>query len=279
MSRESPQRTAPLPACPRGGPDPHLDDRSRSRSVDRTARSSAPARSRSPTSRTAAHACGRREPLAPGRRLLLELGSARRPRLRGDRPRRAGRASIPPATTRDGAYGLGLEFLGGTPDHVDAARDTFLYGEMRATAVRRLGSRRVDRARAAHGYAPALHAAPRQLQDRESSARLRVAASDPRVRYERRAQRHPRLAARADPRGRRQASASGASSASPREVYRLEIEVPELGYQRTTLLDRDALEELLATDDVRARSATRGCAGSDRTGTGGARSRTRTCTA
>lgn len=38
---------------------------------------------------------------------------------------------------------------------------------------------------------------------------------------------------------------------TPREVYRLEIEVPELGYQRTTLLDRDALEELLATDDVR----------------------------
>lgn len=38
---------------------------------------------------------------------------------------------------------------------------------------------------------------------------------------------------------------------TPREVYRLELEVPELGYQRTTLLDRDALEELLATDDVR----------------------------
>jgi len=39
---------------------------------------------------------------------------------------------------------------------------------------------------------------------------------------------------------------------TPREVYRLELQVPELGYQRTTLLDRDALEELLATDDVRA---------------------------
>jgi hypothetical protein len=39
---------------------------------------------------------------------------------------------------------------------------------------------------------------------------------------------------------------------TPREVFRLEIELPELGYQRTTLLDRDALEELLATDDVRA---------------------------
>lgn len=39
---------------------------------------------------------------------------------------------------------------------------------------------------------------------------------------------------------------------TPREVFRLELEVPELGYQRTTLLDRDALEELLAFDEVRA---------------------------
>lgn len=39
---------------------------------------------------------------------------------------------------------------------------------------------------------------------------------------------------------------------SPREVFRLEIELPELGYQRTTLLDRSALDELLAADDVRA---------------------------
>jgi hypothetical protein len=39
---------------------------------------------------------------------------------------------------------------------------------------------------------------------------------------------------------------------SPREIYRLELELPELGYQRTTLLDRDALEELLEADDVRA---------------------------
>ena len=39
--------------------------------------------------------------------------------------------------------------------------------------------------------------------------------------------------------------------ATPREVYRLELQVPELDYQRITLLDRDALEELLATDDVR----------------------------
>ncbi len=38
---------------------------------------------------------------------------------------------------------------------------------------------------------------------------------------------------------------------SPREIFRLELELPELGYQRTTLLDRDALEELLETDEVR----------------------------
>jgi len=37
----------------------------------------------------------------------------------------------------------------------------------------------------------------------------------------------------------------------PREIFRLELELPDLGYQRTTLLDRDALEDLLATDDVR----------------------------
>ena len=40
---------------------------------------------------------------------------------------------------------------------------------------------------------------------------------------------------------------------NPREIYRVEIDRPEQNYQRTTLLDRDALEELLATDDVRAR--------------------------
>ncbi len=39
---------------------------------------------------------------------------------------------------------------------------------------------------------------------------------------------------------------------TPREIYRLELELPELGYQRTTLLDRDALEELLEADGVRA---------------------------
>ena len=38
---------------------------------------------------------------------------------------------------------------------------------------------------------------------------------------------------------------------NPREIFRLEINVPEMNYQRTTLLDRDALEELLETDEVR----------------------------
>jgi len=37
---------------------------------------------------------------------------------------------------------------------------------------------------------------------------------------------------------------------NPREIYRVEIDRPDQGYQRTTLLDRDALEDLLATDDV-----------------------------
>jgi hypothetical protein len=37
----------------------------------------------------------------------------------------------------------------------------------------------------------------------------------------------------------------------PREIYRIEIEVPRLNYQRTTLLDGDALEELLAHKEVR----------------------------
>ena len=44
---------------------------------------------------------------------------------------------------------------------------------------------------------------------------------------------------------------------NPREIFRLELEMPELGYQRTTLLDRDALEELLETEDVRALVETR----------------------
>lgn len=40
---------------------------------------------------------------------------------------------------------------------------------------------------------------------------------------------------------------------SPRSVYRVELAVPELGYQRITLLEEDALEELLDDDGVRAR--------------------------
>ena len=40
---------------------------------------------------------------------------------------------------------------------------------------------------------------------------------------------------------------------NPREIYRVEFELPELGYQRTTLLDRAALEELLAAEEVRSR--------------------------
>ncbi len=39
---------------------------------------------------------------------------------------------------------------------------------------------------------------------------------------------------------------------SPREIYRREIEIPEREYQRTPLLDRDALEDLLEADEVRA---------------------------
>lgn len=39
---------------------------------------------------------------------------------------------------------------------------------------------------------------------------------------------------------------------TPREIYRLELELPQFGYQRTILLDRDALEELLEVDEVRA---------------------------
>ncbi len=41
--------------------------------------------------------------------------------------------------------------------------------------------------------------------------------------------------------------------AAPREVYRVELERPGLAYQRTTLLDRAALEELLAQEEVRSR--------------------------
>lgn len=41
----------------------------------------------------------------------------------------------------------------------------------------------------------------------------------------------------------------------PREIFRLEITNPERGYQRTTLLDRDVLDELLEHPDVRERLA------------------------
>ncbi len=37
----------------------------------------------------------------------------------------------------------------------------------------------------------------------------------------------------------------------PREIYRIEIEVPDRSYLRTTLLDGDALAELLAHKEVR----------------------------
>ncbi len=47
---------------------------------------------------------------------------------------------------------------------------------------------------------------------------------------------------------------------TPREIYRLELTLPELGYQRTTFLERDALEELLETDEVREVVET-GCLG------------------
>ena len=39
----------------------------------------------------------------------------------------------------------------------------------------------------------------------------------------------------------------------PREIFRLELELPALGYQRVTLLDRESLEQLLQGDDVLAR--------------------------
>ena len=39
--------------------------------------------------------------------------------------------------------------------------------------------------------------------------------------------------------------------AAPREVFRVELERPDLGYQRTTLLGREALEALLESDGVR----------------------------
>ncbi len=41
----------------------------------------------------------------------------------------------------------------------------------------------------------------------------------------------------------------------PRPVYRIELDVPGMNYQRITLLDGDALEELLEIDEVRSRVA------------------------
>ena len=38
-----------------------------------------------------------------------------------------------------------------------------------------------------------------------------------------------------------------------REIFRIEIHESESSYQRTTLIDRDALEDLLESEDVRER--------------------------
>ena len=40
---------------------------------------------------------------------------------------------------------------------------------------------------------------------------------------------------------------------TPREIFRLEIEEPEFHYYRTTLLDRDSLEDLLESEEIRER--------------------------
>ena len=40
---------------------------------------------------------------------------------------------------------------------------------------------------------------------------------------------------------------------APREIFRVELDRPDLGYQRTTLLGREALEALLESDGVRTR--------------------------
>ena len=39
---------------------------------------------------------------------------------------------------------------------------------------------------------------------------------------------------------------------APREIFRVELDRPDLGYQRTTLLGREALEALLESDGVRS---------------------------
>jgi hypothetical protein len=41
----------------------------------------------------------------------------------------------------------------------------------------------------------------------------------------------------------------------PRAIYRIEIDKPEMRYQRTTLLDEDTLQELLEIDSVRKQVA------------------------
>ena len=41
----------------------------------------------------------------------------------------------------------------------------------------------------------------------------------------------------------------------PRAVYRIELDLPGMKYQRITLLDGDALEELLEIEEVRSRVA------------------------
>ena len=38
---------------------------------------------------------------------------------------------------------------------------------------------------------------------------------------------------------------------NPREIFRVDLDLPDLHCQRTTLLDRDALEDLLETKAVR----------------------------
>ena len=42
-------------------------------------------------------------------------------------------------------------------------------------------------------------------------------------------------------------------ASEPKELYRIEIELPDLEYQRVTLIEEDILEELLADDDIRSR--------------------------
>jgi len=76
-----------------------------------------------------------REPLAPGRRLLLELDLPDGRRF--EAIARVAWARLEPAAGNDaaeGAYGLGLEFLGGTPDH-RTRLETFL--EPRASTAPR----------------------------------------------------------------------------------------------------------------------------------------------